>query len=320
MTDQDIQGTVTDSNGDPVSGAIVELTKSYQTNPQNEQVVLRTTTDSNGNYVFNYHPDSDETSQEWHVSAYSHDGSSYLNSFNNPGVTADLPSTAIPDSGISHWNFEESLNDVWENSTVFNGNAVGGVQYSTDSRVNEYSLKLNGTDAYVSLGTDIGLNPDGPFSIAGWVKMNETPDRATLLSCFSSGSNGTSFDVEISSYKGDSGNDGAFGVHTWSGYVSTDPDVVAPVGTWEHYCVTFSGGLLNDNNITLYVGGSQVAATRVDSNGNNLSNNVDDFEIGFSSKNTSNINLQDMNVDSVKTFSKELSSAEVSNLANNKRI
>jgi len=227
--------------------------------------------------------------------------------------------SAIPDSGISHWNFEESLNDVWENSTVFNGNGIGDIQYSTDSRVGIYSLSLNGTDSYVSLGDDIGLNPDGPFSIAGWVKMNETPDRATLLSGFSSSSNGTSFDVEISSYVGGSGSDGAFGVHTWSGYVSSDPDIVAPVGTWEHYCVTFSGGSLNNNNITLYVGGSQVAATRVDSNNNNLSNNANDFEIGFSSKN-GGINLQNMNVDSFKTFSKELSSAEVSNLVNNNSI
>jgi len=228
--------------------------------------------------------------------------------------------SAIPDSGISHWNFEESLNDVWENSTVFNGNGIGDIQYSTDSRVENYSLSLNGTDSYVSLGDDIGLNPDGPFSIAGWVKMNETPDRATLLSGFSSGPDGTSFDVEISSFAGSGETDGAFGVHTFEGYVSSDPDIVAPVGTWEHYCVTFSGGLLNNNNITLYVGGSQVAATRVDSNANNLANNADDFDIGFSSKNTNNINLQDMYIDSLKTFSKELSSAEVSNLVNNNRI
>jgi len=226
----------------------------------------------------------------------------------------------IPDSGISHWNFEESLNDVWGNSTVFNGNGIGNIQYSTDSRVENYSLSLNGTDSYVSLGDDIGLNPDGPFSIAGWVKMNETPDRATLLSGFSSGSRGTAFDVEISSFVASDTTDGAFGVHTWDRYVSSDPDVVAPVGTWEHYCVTYSGGLLDNNNITLYVGGSQVAATRVESNSNNLANNADDFEIGFSSKNSGNVSLNDMNVDSLKTFSKELSSTEVSNLANNNRI
>jgi hypothetical protein len=139
------------------------------------------------------------------------------------------------------------------------------------------------------------------------------------LSGFSSNT-GAAFDVEISSYVGSGSTDGAFGVHTWSGYVSSDSNVVAPVGTWQHYCVTYSGGKLDGSNITLYVGGSEVATTRVDSNNNNLVNNANDFEIGFSSKNTSNISLQDMNIDSVKTFSKELSPTEVSRLKNIGRI
>jgi len=98
MAQDDIQGQVVDGSGNPVSGAIVELTLSYQASPTDEQVVRRVTTDSNGNYIFDYHPDGDGTTQEWHVSAYSHDGTAYVNSFNNPGVTAELPSNAIPDS------------------------------------------------------------------------------------------------------------------------------------------------------------------------------------------------------------------------------
>ena len=89
MAQDDIQGQVVDGAGNPVSGAIVELTKSYQSSPLDEQVVRRTTTDANGNYIVEFHPDGDGTTQEWHVSCYNHDGSAYVNSFNNPGVTAD---------------------------------------------------------------------------------------------------------------------------------------------------------------------------------------------------------------------------------------
>jgi len=104
MAQDDIQGQVVDGSGNPVSGAIVELTRSYQASPTDEQVVRRVTTDSNGNYIFEEHPDGDGTTQEWHVSAYSHDGTAYVNSFNNPGVTADLPEFAIPDGLVD--NFE----------------------------------------------------------------------------------------------------------------------------------------------------------------------------------------------------------------------
>jgi hypothetical protein len=109
MAQDDIQGQVVDAQGNPVDGAIVELTKSYQSSPLDEQVVRRTTTDANGNYIFEFHPDGDGTTQEWHVSCYNHDGTAYVNSFNNPGVTADLPSNAIPDSVVSRTTDNDSL-------------------------------------------------------------------------------------------------------------------------------------------------------------------------------------------------------------------
>jgi len=100
MAQDDIQGQVVDPSGNPVSGAIVELTKSFESNPVEKQTVLRTTTDSNGNYIFESHPDGDGTTQDYHVSCYNHDGSAYVNSFNNPGVTADLRESFIPDVSV----------------------------------------------------------------------------------------------------------------------------------------------------------------------------------------------------------------------------
>ena len=110
MAQDDIQGQVVDPSGNPVSGAIVELTKSFESNPVEEQTVLRTTTDSNGNYIFDFHPDGDGTTQDYHVSCYNYDGTAYVNSTNNPGVTADL--SATPDSGIEQIGWTDNGDEV----------------------------------------------------------------------------------------------------------------------------------------------------------------------------------------------------------------
>jgi len=181
MAQDDIQGQVVDGSGNPVSGAIVELTKSYQSSPQDEQVVRRVTTDSNGNYIFDYHPDGDGTTQEWHVSAYSHDGTAYVNSFNNPGVTAELPSNAIPDSVID--NFEEviyedqgrSLGDVYVGET-----SQFSRQQSTVS-AGSWALEIgnDGTaDSGVITDTD-ELNYLSPGESAEWYSRGESTGGVT---------------------------------------------------------------------------------------------------------------------------------------------
>ncbi|HMA77781.1 MAG TPA: carboxypeptidase-like regulatory domain-containing protein, partial [Candidatus Paceibacterota bacterium] len=127
MAQDDIQGQVVDAQGNPVDGAIVELTKSYQSSPLDEQVVRRTTTDANGNYIFEFHPDGDGTTQEWHVSCYNHDGTAYVNSFNNPGVTADLPSNAIPDSVVHQYPVSTFTTSTWSDAVGSADMTVNGL-------------------------------------------------------------------------------------------------------------------------------------------------------------------------------------------------
>jgi len=133
MAQDDIQGQVVDGSGNPVSGAIVELTKSYQSTPVEQQRAVRTTTDSNGNYIFNGHPDSDGTTQEWHVAAYTYDGTNYVNSFNNPGVTANLSTNQ----------------DIFIKS--------GQVVETDDTTTNEYGTIDNG-GTYKNSGTVTSIN------------------------------------------------------------------------------------------------------------------------------------------------------------------
>jgi len=196
MAQDDIQGQVVDAQGNPVDGAIVELTKSYQSSPLDEQVVRRVTTDSNGNYIFEEHPDGDGTTQEWHVAAYSHDGTAYVNSFNNPGVTADLPSNTIPDIGM----FQSPLyqytpatgldaNDgqtasAWTEQLAGAGDAtaVGAPKYRADQAGSE-SVEYDAVDDGHDFPTDGDLpTGSGPVSFAATVYCKSTADIDAVVS------------------------------------------------------------------------------------------------------------------------------------------
>jgi len=165
MAQDDIQGQVVDPSGNPVSGAIVELTRSFESNPVEKQTVLRTTTDSNGNYIFEFHPDGDGTTQDYHVSCYNHDGTAYVNSFNNPGVTADLPSNVIPDSGISQWEFEQDLTDSWGNLDLTDSTSAG---YTTNAQQGSYAKLFDGTDDRATNPTESWLPSGSAWSIGVW--------------------------------------------------------------------------------------------------------------------------------------------------------
>lgn len=174
MAQDDIQGQVVDAQGNPVSGAIVELTKSYQSNPVEGGDVFRTTTDNNGNYIFTEHQEGDGTTQEWHVSAYNYDGTAYVNSFNNPGVTADLPS-AIPDSLAHRYLFEQDLTDSVDGS---DGTEISSVSYSSNSKEGSFSVSSNGSNSEATFGN---IFNETDFSIVCWINASTVTTKPRIL-------------------------------------------------------------------------------------------------------------------------------------------
>lgn len=129
MADGDIQGTVSDSSGNAIEGAVVEVTRAETSGTPVEGDVVRTTTDANGKYLIDSFPDSDGTSDQFHVSAYYFDGSNWVPGVNRPGVTAALESS-IPGSVIHHWPADEgsgtNIDDVEGTADIsdFNGTWV----------------------------------------------------------------------------------------------------------------------------------------------------------------------------------------------------
>jgi len=290
MAQDDIQGQVVDGSGNPVSGAIVELTRSYQSSPQDEQVVRRVTTDSNGNYIFEEHPDGDGTTQEWHVSAYSHDGTAYVNSFNNPGVTADLPEFAIPDSGVSRWEFEQNANDSWNGN---DGTEQSDVQYSTTAQVGSYSLDLDTTTDYVDTPV---TSIQTPFSITLWVNLRSTSGVNSAKGCMWSMYSGGNNDVYLWP-----SSDFTFVDDTSTGVSS---GVNPSTNMWYHVaCVR------GDADARIYVDGNREGSASASAN----TFDANSFQFGRFGDGSRNM---DGLLDDARYYDKALSDTEVSNLYN----
>jgi len=259
MAQDDIQGQVVDGSGSPVSGAIVELTRSYQSNPTSREKVFRTTTDSNGNYIFEGHPDGDGTTQEWHVSAYSHDGTAYVNSFNNPGVTAELPSNAIFDSVVD--NFEASLyedqklslSDYYggdlsayrrQTSTVYQGS------YALEATSGQSAITDDGGDFFLTDGTTWEFYQYHTSSSAdgGWMWMTQTEAGRTSRTGYQAAIRSNNDDIKLRRFV-----DG--------GYVELDVDNTSiPENEWMRGLVVHTSD--GEITFTLYdSGGNQLAQT-----------------------------------------------------------
>jgi len=95
MAYDDIQGKAIDNDGNPIGNHTI-----YLINQDNPNEVVTTTTDANGNYVFDSHVDAQTDSENYLVAAEGYDtGTELLNTFYNAGVPADLRRL---DSGLLH--------------------------------------------------------------------------------------------------------------------------------------------------------------------------------------------------------------------------
>lgn len=132
----EISGVV-EKDGVAIEGAIVEVSRARPDgSAQSGEVVARTVTDSNGQFVIETHPDGESSTDEWHVSAYYQDANGNWNHANTfPGVEADL--IAIPDSENLQSRYVADVLDLSEGDPVstwgdLEGNFDGTQETSAD--------------------------------------------------------------------------------------------------------------------------------------------------------------------------------------------
>lgn len=313
MASDDIQGTVTDSGGNTISNAIVALWK--QGSPNN---VITTQADSNGNYIFKDHPDGDGTSQNWHLAARDpNDSSRQFTSLHS--VSASL--TAIPDSGISRWTFDDADTesgtaiDSWgTNDGTINGVTTGASGANQTYATNE-SYSFDGGDDYIALGTDSSLTMgSGDYSIACWFQTSTVANQVFIACDDNSSSNGYYFlflrdegDVRFT-LSSDGG--------TSNRSINTTQTNTLDDSNWYHIVCTWNN---SNDDITIYVDGSEDSGA-MDTTGAG-GNSIDIGTAGNIGRRPISNDLYNAgNLDDVRLYNKELTATEVSNLYNNGSI
>lgn len=159
MTNDDIRGTITDGDGSPITGAVVQLTP---IDGANGDAVIYTETDTAGDYAFYRHPQGDGTTQEWHVVASYDDGSGTFNTLSKPGVTAAIEQGfGRPRTEVDFFNdgdLAEYSGDTGAFSTTSSGTIYEGSHALTFTSGNNKSIySTSGLPTYPSRGDVISL-------------------------------------------------------------------------------------------------------------------------------------------------------------------
>ena len=91
--------------------------------------------------------------------------------------SAGLGGTAIPDSGISRYEFEQDVTDSWGDNDGTDNTSAG---YTTDAAVGSYAKSFDGVDDVVPLGNN-AIDPTRTnLSVSIWANKDDTSD-ATLV-------------------------------------------------------------------------------------------------------------------------------------------
>lgn len=218
-------------------------------------------------------------------------------------VDGDVVFSAIPDSGISRLEFEQTLTDQWGGN---DGTANGDPQYTTDSASKTYAREYDGNGDYDAFAD---FDPGSKFSVAFDFKplSHSSFDRMFSLQ-YDSGVHKGFFFAEVNQT----------GNYTW-GWQDQDGsrtdsdnvtfDTTLSTGSYYHVVCTYGGG----DDGTVYVNGADETAASTNSWSNTGTNGNGGFEIGGASYDNSFGNAI---FDDFRIYDKELTSTEVSNLYN----
>jgi hypothetical protein len=293
MANDDIQGTITDSNGNSISNAVVTL---FLNNNPNKAIT--TQADSNGNYIFNNHPDGDGTTKNWHLAAYDpNDTSRQFKSLHS--VSASL-ADSIPDSAVSRWTLNDTdtgsgkTTDSWggNDATLNNGVTTGIVGANQTYNTGEgHSYDGTGDDAITQ---NAGVT-SFPFTLAVWTK---TSSSGVVISIHGGNTSHTMLRVQNGKL--------LWGNYANSNYSGYGGNTIVSDGEWHHLIIAVSS-----SNAVGYVDGAQ------DWSASHSAPFPSVDEILFGIQRTSDDASRFAgNIDDIRLYDKQITSTEASNLYN----
>lgn len=208
---------------------------------------------------------------------------------------------AIPDSGISRLEFEQTLTDQWGNN---DGTANGDPQYTTDSASKTFAREYDGNEDYDAFGD---IDPGAEFSVSFDFKpLSYSKFDKIFQLDYDSGVHKGFFFAEV-----DDAGDYAWAWQDQDGSRDNQDNVTftTNLGTGSYHFVvcTYGGG----DDGTVYVDGTDETGASNSSWGNAGQDGVGGFTIGGSP--TDN-RYGHAIIDDFRVWDKELTAAEVSNL------
>jgi len=206
------------------------------------------------------------------------------------GAYADALS-AIPDSGVSRWEYEQDVTDSWGDNDGTDNTSAG---YTTDAEVGSYAKSFDGSDDYVTVPELTVF--DGSFSLAGWMYFDDVSSDASLAT----GDKDTGGGGMPWALWWDPGSDAW---RIFDGSSSVYSSSTASTGIWYHLCWTHDG-----STSTLYVDAT-------DEGSGSLSPSASGTTDIIGAADTS-AKLIDGALDDIRLYDKELTSTEVENLYN----
>jgi len=249
------------------------------------------------------------------VSCYNHDGTAYVNSFNNPGVTADLPSNAIPDSALTQdlvawYRFEDGdARDYTAGDSTFGDSenysgTVNGASYLSNGGVTDFESGANsgafdfdGSSDYITTG----YNKDkDDFTYCAWVNADSVSGTNDIIDSLD---NTSAYWARIEFDSGEV----SFVTDVNSNRVDLKGSNVS-TGEWYHV----AGVRSSNGDMELYLDGSLDAT---DSNNSDTIPHTNNERIGGRADDGS---LENFNgrIDDVRIYNRALTASEISDIYN----
>jgi hypothetical protein len=208
---------------------------------------------------------------------------------------------------VAFWPFDEGTgvdtHDCHQGlQGVFSSSGVSWGKRGTDS-----ALVFSGGAGYVTLGTVAALQLPGPFTIAGWFRLDGNPTNYASLFWNYDGETLAGFEITTSP-EGLTYAQAGFGGQNTQAYFSS-----LPVGVWVHLAATFTPGV----ELRIFLNGASVGvATTLASDGGSLAGlsvAPDDHDARFGADDPDS--TWTGGVDDVRVFSRVLTDLELQTLA-----
>jgi len=216
----------------------------------------------------------------------------------------DVVFSAVPPSGILHYDYESGSGSIEDNFGSFTGTLAGGASFTSQSASGQFAVNVPGS---AGDGIDVADFYGGlsAFSFATRVNIDSydnqrrilgSSNNAVILRQNDNGSPSDGYEVIINS----SSNGGKAGT---GGTVNT--------GTYDHLAVVYdSSGLEGGDTVKLYQNSSVVLSANVSGSNLDSGGTVGIMQDGSSDRPSNG------KIDDTKAYDKALSSSEVSSLDN----